>query len=53
MTSESLDISVSVSRFAPPEFRVTGSITNMEDFAKDFECPPESDMNPTDKCKLW
>ncbi|KAB0799966.1 hypothetical protein PPYR_07846 [Photinus pyralis] len=52
MTTEGLDVSVSVNRFAPAEFRVIGAISNVEDFSKDFECVPDSDMNPSDKCNL-
>lgn len=38
---------------SPNNFRVIGAIQNMEEFAKDFHCPPQSPMNPTTKCAVW
>jgi len=38
----------------PPEkFRVLGPISNSEYFAKVFNCPTNSKMNPEKKCKIW
>ncbi|KAK0162310.1 hypothetical protein PV327_008658 [Microctonus hyperodae] len=36
----------------PGEFRVLGSLSNMPPFAKDFNCPFGSNMNPKDKCEF-
>ncbi|XP_044256216.1 neprilysin-4 isoform X2 [Tribolium madens] len=38
---------------APGIFRVIGSLSNSEDFAKIYNCPPDSGMNPSEKCSLW
>ena len=34
-------------------FRVKGSLSNMEEFAKTFNCPAGSAMNPATKCEVW
>ncbi|XP_015836432.2 neprilysin-4 isoform X2 [Tribolium castaneum] len=38
---------------APGIFRVIGSLSNSEDFAKIYNCPINSGMNPSEKCSLW
>lgn len=38
---------------APDKFRVIGSVTNLEQFAKDFNCPADARMNPKQKCTVW
>ncbi|XP_034487420.1 membrane metallo-endopeptidase-like 1 [Drosophila innubila] len=36
------------------KYRVLGAVTNDEDFAKSFNCPSGSPMNPTStKCRIW
>jgi len=36
------------------KYRVLGAVTNDEDFAKSFNCPLGSPMNPTStKCRIW
>ncbi|XP_044010149.1 neprilysin-2-like [Aphidius gifuensis] len=37
----------------PYKFRVTGTLSNMPEFAKDFKCPSGSNMNPVKKCSVW
>ncbi|BFZ14183.1 hypothetical protein BsWGS_17222 [Bradybaena similaris] len=37
----------------PPEIRINGAFRNSPDFAKAFNCPLGSYMNPADKCRLW
>ena len=38
---------------SPSEFRVVGPLSNMPEFAEDFNCPVNSKMNPTKKCSVW
>lgn len=38
---------------APAMFRVIGPMQNSEDFAKAFNCPKSSFMNPDNKCSVW
>lgn len=52
-TDEELKEYVLEDTHPPGEFRLIGSITNNEDFAKDFNCPVGSKMNPIKKCDVW
>jgi hypothetical protein len=38
---------------APGKFRVIGTLQNNEDFAREFNCPLGSKMNPAHKCSVW
>ncbi|XP_053607755.1 neprilysin-4-like isoform X2 [Plodia interpunctella] len=38
---------------SPGRFRVIGTLSNSHDFAKEFRCPPGSQMNPVEKCNVW
>ncbi|KZC05312.1 Neprilysin-2, partial [Dufourea novaeangliae] len=38
---------------SPGSLRVIGSVSNSEDFAKSYNCPEGSPMNPKKKCSIW
>lgn len=38
---------------SPGKFRVIGTLSNSQDFAKEYNCPVGSPMNPSNKCKVW
>ncbi|RLO06732.1 hypothetical protein DYB28_003736 [Aphanomyces astaci] len=37
----------------PDQFRVTGTLQNDAEFARVFQCPTDSYLNPSKKCLLW
>ncbi|KAL1137603.1 hypothetical protein AAG570_009299 [Ranatra chinensis] len=38
---------------SPGPIRVIGPLSNSLDFARAYNCPPGSPMNPTTKCSVW
>ncbi|XP_070559985.1 membrane metallo-endopeptidase-like 1 [Ptychodera flava] len=40
-------------RHSPERYRVEGTISNLPEFAKVFNCPADSPMNPDEKCTVW
>ncbi|XP_044018489.1 neprilysin-2-like isoform X2 [Aphidius gifuensis] len=50
---EALKVRITTGFHSPGEFRILGPLSNMEEFAEDFQCPSGSRMNPVKKCAVW
>ncbi|XP_011149286.1 neprilysin-2 isoform X2 [Harpegnathos saltator] len=50
---EAMKLRITTGFHSPGEFRVLGPLSNMEEFARDFNCPVGSKMNPAKKCAVW
>lgn len=44
---------ITLDNHSPSRFRVIGPLQNSDQFAKDFNCPSGSFMNPKHKCQVW
>lgn len=51
--TEFLKVKIRTDSHALEHFRVVGAFGNNADFAKDFQCPLGSPMNPVKKCEVW
>ncbi|KAJ3602526.1 hypothetical protein NHX12_030279 [Muraenolepis orangiensis] len=52
-TPESSHEGVITDPHSPSRFRVIGTVSNMPDFSKHFDCKADAPMNPRHKCDLW
>ncbi|XP_058061824.1 neprilysin-2 isoform X2 [Anopheles bellator] len=50
---ETMKMRITTGVHSPGQFRVLGPMSNMHEFAKDFNCPVGSPMNPEHKCEVW
>lgn len=46
-------LKISKSVHSPEKYRVNGALSNLESFAKAFNCTAGSPMNPIKKCESW
>ncbi|XP_015511770.2 neprilysin-2 isoform X1 [Neodiprion lecontei] len=50
---EAMKLRITTGFHSPGQFRVLGPLSNMKEFAADFNCPTGSPMNPEQKCSVW
>ncbi|XP_032908930.1 kell blood group glycoprotein isoform X2 [Catharus ustulatus] len=50
---EKLHSSLNTDPHSPLPLRVSGPVSNSQDFSKSFQCPRGSPMNPDIKCRIW
>lgn len=50
---EVLKLRVNSGVHSPARFRIIGPLSNSADFARSFNCPSGSPMNPAKKCSVW
>ncbi|XP_033934658.1 endothelin-converting enzyme-like 1 [Pseudochaenichthys georgianus] len=51
--SQSIYLQLLTDKHAPEHYRVIGSVSQFDEFARVFHCPKSSPMNPVDKCSVW
>ncbi|XP_063004650.1 kell blood group glycoprotein isoform X4 [Melospiza melodia melodia] len=50
---EKLQSSLNTDPHSPLPLRVSGPVSNSQDFSKSFQCPSGTPMNPDNKCRIW
>uniref|UniRef100_A0A1Q3G4E4 Putative m13 family peptidase n=4 Tax=Culex tarsalis TaxID=7177 RepID=A0A1Q3G4E4_CULTA len=53
VTDETTTLQIDKDPHSPPQYRVIGSLSNLQEFADTFKCKPGSRMNPERKCEVW
>uniref|UniRef100_A0A8C7IR48 Endothelin converting enzyme like 1 n=1 Tax=Oncorhynchus kisutch TaxID=8019 RepID=A0A8C7IR48_ONCKI len=51
--SQSIYLQLLTDKHAPEHYRVIGSVSQFDEFARVFHCPKGSPMHPVDKCSVW
>ncbi|XP_060902154.1 endothelin-converting enzyme-like 1 isoform X1 [Labrus mixtus] len=51
--SQSIYLQLLTDKHAPEHYRVIGSVSQFDEFARVFHCPKGTPMNPSDKCSVW
>ncbi|XP_076628031.1 M13 family metallopeptidase neprilysin 3 isoform X2 [Colletes latitarsis] len=52
-TSEAIALQIEKDSHCPPKYRVIGPLSNLPEFATEFNCSNGSRMNPVHKCEVW
>ncbi|XP_061395181.1 neprilysin-4-like [Musca vetustissima] len=47
------NLQTSTDLHVPGKYRVIGPLSNFEEFSKEFNCPPDSNMNRSNKCEIY
>lgn len=50
---ETLKLRILTGAHSPAEFRVNGPFSNRPEFARDWNCPAGSKLNPAKRCSVW
>ncbi|KAG0730217.1 Neprilysin-2 [Chionoecetes opilio] len=50
---ETLKLRIVTGAHSPAQFRVNGPFSNRPEFAKDWNCPVGSKLNPVKRCSVW
>ncbi|OTF74273.1 hypothetical protein BLA29_003969 [Euroglyphus maynei] len=50
---EVLKLRLQAGSHSPAQFRVIGTVSNLEEFGETFGCSPGSPMRPAKKCSVW
>lgn len=50
---EILETNILTDPHSPGMFRINGPMMNIPEFARDYNCPLGSPMNPKNKCSIW
>ncbi|XP_011139623.1 endothelin-converting enzyme homolog isoform X2 [Harpegnathos saltator] len=53
VTPEAVTLQIEKDSHTPPRYRVIGPLSNLPEFAAEFNCPNDSKMNPSHKCEVW
>ncbi|XP_071213815.1 endothelin-converting enzyme-like 1 isoform X2 [Salvelinus alpinus] len=51
--SQSIYLQLLTDKHAPEHYRVIGSVSQFDEFARVFHCPKGSPMHPVNKCSVW
>lgn len=52
-TEDSIQYAMKHNVHTPSQFRVIGSLSNMKEFSRDFNCKLNTTMHPESRCSLW
>lgn len=53
LRKQAIEFGLSRNVHSPKRYRIVGPMSNSDEFAKTFNCPKGSPMNPYKKCQIW